>query len=91
MNKTFNDLNFEPMVQALGGKQALLFFPNGYGVSVIQTMFSRTRDDSEFELAVLKGSSTNWCLTYDTPITDDVLGYLSAAQITHTMSQIQKL
>jgi len=49
-------------------------FDNGYGASVICNQGSYGNTDGLFELAVL---DKNGNLCYDTPITDDVEGYLS--------------
>ena len=48
-------------------------FDNGYGASVICNQGSYGNTDGLFELAVL---DKNGNLCYDTPITDDVEGYL---------------
>jgi hypothetical protein len=61
------------------GKQALLTFDNGYGISVLNgTMFYCSNAD-EYELAILHNGS----LTYSTPITNDVLGHLSMSEVIH--------
>ena len=52
---------------------------------------SYTRNDSEWELAVLKGNEEEWNLTYDTPITDDVIGHLCEDEVTEIMKQVQEL
>jgi hypothetical protein len=58
--------------ELLGGVQAVWSFPNGYGASVVQHPFSHG-----VELGVL-GPDGN--LTYDTPITDDVIGWISSPE-----------
>lgn len=84
--KTFDDLKFgqgfSPSV-----KRARLKFKNGYGVSVITGKGTYTNNSDEYELAVLKGEY----ICYDTPITDDVIGYLSKDEVTELMKQIQLL
>lgn len=52
-------------------------FKNGYGASVIHNLYSY-----DLELAVLKhdNETGEWNLTYDTEITDDVVGYISGAE-----------
>lgn len=52
-----------------GGIQAVWKFDNGYGASVINHAYSRG-----VELAVLGPDGD---LTYDTPITDDVVNYIA--------------
>lgn len=67
-----------------GGLQDTYAFPNGYGASVIR---GGSMAYGGLELAVLKGGS----LCYDTPITDDVLGYLSESDIPDLLSKISEL
>jgi hypothetical protein len=93
--KTFADLNFKDHPTGRG-LQALMFFDNGYGVSVERFKVgmgfgSYTDNDDEWELAVLKGTESNWSLTYDTDITDDVLGHLSNDEVTEIMKKVQSL
>lgn len=103
--KTFKDLEFEPH-SVCEGLQARLFFPNGYGVSVVRFrggMFvgtslaggnnygSYTNDETEWELAVIKGDANGWSIDYDTEITDDVLGYLKEGDVTEVMRKVQEL
>ena len=68
--KTFNDLDFQPMKFDVG-IQALINFDNGYGASVIKSPYSYGGNQDLYELAVIKDDA----ICYDTPITDDVLGY----------------
>lgn len=94
--KTFNDLEFKGH-RTGNGKQALMFFPNGYGVSVVRFMIgsigygSYTDNESEWELAVLKGTEEDWDLCYDTNITDDVIGHLTDDGVTDIMHKVQSL
>lgn len=84
--KTFKDLKFKPH-KISSGIHARLDFDNGYSVSVVQGEFFYTNNQKEYELAVMK----NGDICYDTPITDDVLGYLSKEEVTKYMIQIQEL
>ena len=86
--KTFSDLRFKPLHD---GVQALEFFPNGYGVSVVRHEFSYGYKEGLYEVAVIKGTESNWDLTYDTPITDDVIGYCTPEKVTEIMKQVQEL
>lgn len=76
----------------LGGVQRRYDFANGYGASVIRTPFSYGGDAGLWEIAVLgpdaKGRKT---LCYSTPITDDVLGHLSVAEVNAVLAQIEAL
>jgi len=97
MMKTFKDLVFKP--HSIGnGIQAVMFFDNGYGVSVVRFKMSHglgygsyTNNDKEYELAVLYGNESEFELSYNTPITDDVIGYLSASKVTNIMKRVQNL
>jgi len=80
---TFDDLDFKP---ALSGLQAIVFFENGYGASVITT-----REHYMYELAVLKGTIDSWNLCYDTEITSDVIPYLTVEQVTELLQRIETL
>lgn len=84
--KTFKDLVFKSNGTGLG-QQAVLEFDNGYGVSVLFGNKFYSNGIDTYELAVLKDGF----LCYDTPITDDVLGYLTKGKITKVMEKIQKL
>lgn len=85
--KTFKDLTFYP--HRLGfGVQAIETFDNQYGVSVVKTPYSYGGKDGLYEMAVLDSSGE---ITYDTPITNDVLGYLTEDEVSHHMIEVQKL
>ena len=85
--KAFKDLKFE--THGLGeGIQSKLSFDNGYGVSVVRTSWSYGGKDGLYELAVLDEHGN---LTYDTPVTNDVIGYLSEDEVSNIMEQVQKL
>jgi len=85
--KTFDDIDFD-FNQDLKGKVGRIVFDNGYGASVVSHQFSYGGKDGLFELAVL---DKNGKLTYDTPITDDVIGYLTPEKVTEILIQIQDL
>lgn len=90
--KTFKDIVFEPhpIFEGLIGK---LNFKNGYGISVIRFKLcdmeygSYTNDEQQWEIAVLHNNK----VTYNTPITDDVIGYLYSYEVTEIMKKIQEL
>ena len=87
--KTFNDLEF---TSAICGPQfgirARIMFENGYGASVVKGEHTYGGRDGLFELAVL---DSNGQLTYETPVTDDVEGYLTEDDVTKLLEQIQSL
>jgi hypothetical protein len=86
--KTFKDLEFVEHPSHIGGVQARITFDNGYGASVVKTPYSYGGDKGLYELAVL---GTDGHLTYDTPITNDVIGYLRDIDVTDVMEKIQQL
>ena len=93
--KQFKDLEFKPH-QTGHGLHALIFFKNGYGVSVVRFELSfgygsYTDNEDEWELAVLFGNKDSWELTYSTPITEDVMGHLSENEVSEVMLKVQKL
>ena len=86
--KTFKDLEFKEHPNHLGGVQAVITFDNGYGASVVKTPHTYGGDKGLYELAVL---DSNGSLTYATPITDDVIGYLRPEDVTDVLTKIQQL
>ncbi len=88
--KSFKDLVFIPNPNGMG-KQAKIFFDNNYGASVVFGSFYYSNGIDTYELAVLTGNRKVSGITYDTEITDDVLGYLSETQVTKALKQIQQL
>ena len=86
--KTFKDLEFKEHPNHLGGVQAVITFDNGYGASVVCTPHTYGGKLGLYELAVL---GTDGHLTYDTPITSDVIGYLRDIDVTDVMEKIQQL
>jgi hypothetical protein len=63
-------------------------FDNGYGASVVVGPHTYGGEDGLYELAVL---DSNGNLTYETPVTSDVEGYLSEDDVTKLLEQIQNL
>ena len=88
--KRFEDLEFDSVNDApfMVGKKARMTFENGYGVSVVSHTYSYGGKDGLFEIAVLDKDGD---LTYDTPVTNDVIGYLAEEDVTDVMKQVQEL
>jgi len=88
--KKFEDLKFEKIEDAPYqiGVKCRMVFENGYGVSVVSHTHSYGGSKGLFEIAVLGKDGD---LTYDTPITNDVIGYLSREEVTGIMEQVQSL
>ena len=87
----FSDLDFYPHGNMPDGIAARYFFPNGYGVSVVQFPGSYGAEEGLYEVAILKGLEEDWEICYDTPITDDVIGYQSVEDIDNLLSQVESL
>ena len=62
-------------------------FENNYGASVIKHNFSYGNENDLFELAVLNDRE----ITYDTYITDNVIGWLTNEEVIECFKQIQSL
>jgi hypothetical protein len=77
-----------------GGLRKVYRFSNGYGASVIKHQFSYGGDEGLWELAVLRftGADNSDCvIDYSTPITGDVIGYLTPDEVEEILSQIEVL
>lgn len=86
--KTFKDLVFEPHpVKVYYDTQARMDFDNGYGISVITGDCAYTSVSSPYEVAVMY----NGKITYNSGITDDVLGYQTEETVGKLMIKIQQL
>ncbi len=85
--KGFNDLEFRQSFTS--GEISRLYFDNGYGVSVVRGEHTYGGREGLYELAVVDAKTDE--ITYDTPITDDVIGYLTEDGVTALMAEIQLL
>ena len=74
-----------------GGVQNVFKFNNGYGASVVKHNYSYGGDRGLWELAVLLYDGDSSSLTYDTSITDDVLGWLTEEDVKETLVKIEQL
>ena len=84
--KTFKDLEFKP--HPIGnGLQAVMNFDNDYGVSVVKFNGSYGYHRGLWEVAILYKDS----ITYNTDITDDVLGHQTEQDVTDVMGKVQAL
>ena len=68
--------------------QKIYTFDNGYGASVICNQSSYGSDNGLFELAVL---DKNGDICYDTPITSDVIGYMTHDYVARVLKDIESL
>jgi hypothetical protein len=88
----FTDLKFEshPYFKD-DGIQAVHFFSNGYGVSVVRFPGSYGFQDDLYEVAILQGTPDKYELCYDTFITEDVLGHQDETDINNILKEVQTL
>lgn len=88
MGEGFDSLVFK-VEKSLDGVRARFSFPNGYGVSVVRHKYSYGNQKGEgfYEVAVLDGED----LTYDTPVTNDVLGWQTPEDVSKVMAQVEAL
>jgi hypothetical protein len=88
--KTFEDLEFDMINDTpfMVGKKARMSFDNGYGVSVVSHTYSYGGKKGLYEIAVLDSEGD---LTYETPVTNDVIGYLSEKGVSDVMKKVQEL
>lgn len=65
------------------------YFPNGYGASIVQYDSPFYSNPLGWELAVIRCyESGEWHLCYDTPITDDVIPYLTGEEVCEILEKI---
>jgi hypothetical protein len=87
--RTFKDLEFKEEI--ITGKKtcsrARMSFENDYGISVIAGFGSYSSPSKPYEIAVLYKDE----ITYNTHITDDVIGHNTESLVTEFMKQIQQL
>ena len=75
-----------------GAGQWRFKFENNYGASVIKRWGSYGYMEDQFELAVLYFDEDGKdCITYSTPITDDVIGYLNNDEVLELLEKIKDL
>lgn len=69
------------------GYQKFVEFSNGYTASVVSNDISYGGDRGLFEIAILvKGE-----IVYDTPVTNDVIGFLDFEGVVQTLEKIKQL
>jgi hypothetical protein len=85
--KTFSDLEFKTHPRG-SGIISRIKFDNGYGASVVKGPHTYGGKEGLYELAVTDAEDR---LTYTTPVTSDVEGYLTEEDVTKLLEQIQNL
>jgi hypothetical protein len=89
----FTDLEFKqhPCVPGSDAVQAIHFFPNGYGVSVVRFPGSYGYEQGLYEVAVIQGTEDDYELCYDTAVADDVLGHRDEQDVENIMEDVEAL
>lgn len=70
-----------------GGLQYTAYFKNGYGIDIVKHNGSYGREDDKWEIAVMKDGDC----CYTTPITDDVIGWLTSEEVMHYAMRVKML
>ena len=78
------------------GIQSLFRFPNNYGASIVCHDYSYGGDIGLYELAVIvfdedRPDNSSWDIVYDTPITSNVLTYLTQEDCVDALMKIEAL
>ncbi len=81
------DLEFKEHY-TLSGTQAIVSFPNGYAASILTGGWFYTDDEHPYEIAVM---TSEGAICYGTPITDDVVGYLTEDEANEILKKISEL
>ena len=66
------------------GESMVVFFPNGYGASVVRNQFSYGHETNLWELAVLKDGD----ICYTSNVTSDMVGFLTLERVEELLEQI---
>ena len=88
MEKFGHETTVSGRVKDITFERYLFNFNNGYGASVIKADYSYGGSDGLWELAVLDIGGR---ITYETPITSDVLGYLTDDKVKKILNKIKNL
>jgi hypothetical protein len=67
-----------------------VFFDNGYGLSIQRNKATYTNKHT-FEVAVLHGNVDEWSICYRSPVTNDVIGWVTGEMLVDLMRQVQVL
>lgn len=79
-------------IEVHNGIQKIYRFENGYGASVVRHDFSYGTELDLWELGVLEFDENEiYFLTYETELTDDVIGHLTWEQVEETLKQIKEM
>lgn len=82
----FNDLKYWRDTD-IGNRQAIARFDNGYEASVVTGIHTYGGAEGLYEIAVMRSGR----VVYDTPVTDDVIGWLNEDGVSEILTQIRNL
>ena len=85
MGIKFNEIKFETYDIV---SRAVVSFENGYQASIVLSPYSYGGPEGLYEIAVLDDKGE---LIYSTPITDDVIGYLTPEGVEEVLQKISEL
>ena len=88
--------NYTPIIDRSinNGTQKVYRFDNQFGASVVSHKYSYGGDRGKWELAVIKfysDDNDDWSLTYETPITSDVIGHLDEDEVADLLTRVAEL
>ena len=83
----FSELEFKELPD-LAGVYCRIQFDNGFGASIVKHEYSYGGKNGLYEIAVLDSGGE---ITYTTPITNDVVGYLSEEDVERHVNEIKNL
>lgn len=84
----FEDLKFDTSEEYPYGIRCHIEFDNGWGASIIRNEMSYGGRDGLYEIAVLDSDGN---ISYDTEVTDDVIGYLEEEEVISVLEKIKQL
>ena len=89
--ETSNTVEFKDLVfnKASHTKQAIVWFDNGYGASIVTSELIMGARNGHYELAVLDKETNN--ILYNTEITDNVLNFLNKDEVSKVLVRIKNL
>jgi hypothetical protein len=87
-NKAMKNFKELPSNPCNGGIQYIYKAENGYGASIVQHQWSYGGNNGLWEIAVL---GPNGDICYSTPITSDVIGYLTDEEVNELLAEIDTL
>lgn len=90
----FENYLWKQMKHWSGGVQYIFRFGNSYGASIVKGYGTYGYEEDLWELAVLRfrsESEDERFIVYDTPITDDVIGWLNDKEVRDLLKRIQEL